>query len=296
MRTSRGPLKGVANHYRAAKTTVVVLSCIPCNQAYYKERLAILKICLASLRCQDIADIMVIDNGSLPEVVEYLRSSLQEGIIHYLILSERNLGIAGALNIGLSAAPGEVIAFTNDDILFHPDWLEAHLRVLSIFPEAGLVSGQLIPGPDRQGAAIEALADEKTIVKPFNIPDSWIDRFAHSVGFTLQGWLAHPWVSTNRHTYRITRKGTSAYAGKTGYAHVFRKELLALVDCFPFPTGLCAGDSLDRRLAHAIGALGKVWLVTDGLYTEHLGNHLDKRTVEAVIRAGVGDALPKELL
>ncbi len=81
------------------------------------------------------------DNGSCESVVDYLVELRQAGQIDCLMLSQRNLGKIDALRILFNAAPGEVIAYNDDDILFYPGWLEAHLEVLQLFPQVGMVSG-----------------------------------------------------------------------------------------------------------------------------------------------------------
>ncbi len=58
-----------------------------------------------------------------------------------LLLSQRNIGKIDALRILFNAAPGEIIAYNDDDIFFYPGWLEAHLEILDSFPKAGMVSG-----------------------------------------------------------------------------------------------------------------------------------------------------------
>jgi len=63
-------------------------------------------------------------------VVDYLKELRDKGKIQYLILSSRNIGKMGALQIAFRAAPGEIIAYSDDDVFFLPGWLERHLEVL----------------------------------------------------------------------------------------------------------------------------------------------------------------------
>ena len=294
MRERRAPLKGIASGYKPADTTVVVLTCIPAEAGYYADRFTILKACLGSIiaHTDTSYDLMVVDNGSVPEVTGYLVELERTGDIGHLMLNRRNLGLSGALNIAFGAAPGKYIAFSNDDVFFHPDWLSEHIRVLEAFPRAGLVSGQLAPGPDRQDDAINAAAEDGTRISRFTIPDAWVESFAHSVGLTLEQYLGRPWARENRDTYLLERNGCKAYAGKTGYSHLFRKEILHSLDCFPFETGLLAGDGTDRQLAHAIKESGHLWLTTFEKTTEHLGNRLDSRWHEKLKAYGISDILP----
>ena len=293
MRVGRGPLKGKSSGYHAADTTVVVLVCIPASVGYYEERLSILALCLASIvrHTDDQYDLMVIDNGSIRSVTNYLQNMARSGEIQHLVLNSRNLGLSGALNIALNAAPGRYIAFSNDDVFFHPGWLSAHLEVLNIFPEAGMVSGQLIATADRQINITELASQPQTTVAEFNIPDEWIEQFAASTGLTLDQFLERPWARENRHTFLVNRNGVKSYAGMTGYSNVFRKDVLREVSSFPFKTGMLAGDHTDIQFAHALREAGYVWLTTFDKMTEHLGNRLNAHWAEKLQRFGFGDVI-----
>ena len=296
MRVGRGPLKGVSSGYQATETTVVVVVCIPSSAGYYEERTNILKVCLESITRHADApyDLMVIDNSSIRPVRSYLDSLARAGVIDHLILNSRNLGISGALNIAFNAAPGQYIAFSNDDIFFHQGWLSAHLEVLEAFPEAGMVSGQLIATADSM-INVTNLADQpQTTVTDFTIPNAWIEQWAMSTGLTLEQFLERPWAEENRHTFLIERHGVKTYAGMTGYSHVFRKDVLREVDSFPLKTGIYSGDHTDVQFAHALRDADYYWLTTFDKTTEHLGNHLDLHWGEKLKRFGFDDVIDLE--
>lgn len=296
MRTQKGPLKGIKSNYNPAQTTVVILACIPSENHYYEQRLNILKVCLASVikHSDREFDLLVIDNGSQSNVTNFLIDLKKNGFIDHLILNQRNLGLSGALNIAFLAAPGKYIAFSNDDIFFHPNWLSEHLHILNSSPKVGLVSGQLAPGPDSLNFVHDIATENGFMVKEFNIPESWIDNFAASVGMNLEQYLSRPWARQNRKTFYIEKNGCRAYAGKTGYAHVFRKEILKDLPCFPFKTEYLAGDSTDRQLAHAIRDAGYLWLSTYSKTTEHMGNRLEAQWLEKIKRYGLNRFFEKE--
>src|SRR4030042_6968681 len=86
-------------------------------------------------------DLLVFDNGSCPELVGYLCHLRDDGLINYLILSNSNIGKINALRVIFRAAPGEIVAYTDDDVLFLPGWLDAHLKILETYPQVGLVTG-----------------------------------------------------------------------------------------------------------------------------------------------------------
>jgi glycosyltransferase involved in cell wall biosynthesis len=65
-----------------------------------------------------------------------------EGHIQYLILSEKNMGKGGAWNVMLAGAPGEIIAYTDSDVLFSPGWLSRSVEILETFPNVGMVTAR----------------------------------------------------------------------------------------------------------------------------------------------------------
>jgi glycosyltransferase involved in cell wall biosynthesis len=85
---------------------------------------------------------MVFDNGSCAEVRDFLVKEKEEGRIQYLILSEKNMGKGGAWNVMLAGAPGEIIAYTDADVLFSPKWLSRSVEILEAFPNVGMVTAR----------------------------------------------------------------------------------------------------------------------------------------------------------
>jgi glycosyltransferase involved in cell wall biosynthesis len=85
---------------------------------------------------------MVFDNGSCAEAIDYLVDARAQGKIQYLILSGRNLGKGGAWNIMLDAAPGEIIAYTDNDAYFYSGWLSKSVEILEAYPNVGMVTSR----------------------------------------------------------------------------------------------------------------------------------------------------------
>ncbi len=61
-----------------------------------------------------------------------------------VLLSEKQLGLSGARNLGLTYATGQILAFVDDDALLFPDWAEK-LEKTYDDPSIGAVSGPAIP-------------------------------------------------------------------------------------------------------------------------------------------------------
>jgi glycosyltransferase involved in cell wall biosynthesis len=144
MRKGQNPAKFVKDVARPERITAALLNYIPFLSGFYAETLDVLKVCLVSMR-KDAGlpfDLMVFDNGSCPEVREYLINEKEEGRIQYLILSEKNMGKGGAWNVMLAGAPGEIIAYTDSDVLFSPNWLSRSVEILETFPNVGMVTAR----------------------------------------------------------------------------------------------------------------------------------------------------------
>ena len=144
MRKGQNPAKFVKDVARPERITVALLNYIPFLSGFYAETLDVLKVSLESMR-KDAGlpfDLMVFDNGSCAEVRDFLVKEKEEGRIQYLILSEKNMGKGGAWNVMLAGAPGEIIAYTDSDVLFSPKWLSRSVEILETFPNVGMVTAR----------------------------------------------------------------------------------------------------------------------------------------------------------
>ncbi|MBI3165815.1 MAG: glycosyltransferase family 2 protein [Chloroflexi bacterium] len=144
MRKGQNPAKFVKDVARPERITAALLNYIPFLSGFYAETLDVLKVCLESMR-KDAGlpfDLMVFDNGSCAEVRDFLVKEKDEGRIQYLILAEKNMGKGGAWNVMLAGAPGEIIAYTDADVLFSPNWLKRSVDILETFPNVGMVTAR----------------------------------------------------------------------------------------------------------------------------------------------------------
>lgn len=83
--------------------------------------------------------ILVVDNGSGPEMTRFLLAASEEHPRIRLILNERNFGFAAANNLGIRAAhDARYVVLLNNDVIVTPGWLSTligHLRD----PRVGMV-------------------------------------------------------------------------------------------------------------------------------------------------------------
>lgn len=108
---------------------IPLFNCLPLTQAM-----------LASLR-QTLPpgldhEIIFVDDGSTDGTGAWLHALPP----HCRALrNERNLGFAKSCNRGAASAAGEFLVFLNNDLEFHPRWLEPMLAAFDRVPRAGLV-------------------------------------------------------------------------------------------------------------------------------------------------------------
>lgn len=98
--------------------------------------------CLASLGTQ--AQLIVVDNGSDEDYARQLVLECTKYGAEY-IRAPHNLGFAGGMNLGLNAARGDVVVFSNNDIVASPEALTA-LAGACFEPGVGAVFPEILDG------------------------------------------------------------------------------------------------------------------------------------------------------
>jgi glycosyltransferase involved in cell wall biosynthesis len=135
----------------------------------------------AALRAQtlgpDAFEVIVVDDASTDDTATVVEHS----DIARLVRAPHSLGQGGATNLGIEHARGEIVAFTDDDTVPHPTWLEHGLRAIDRSP-SGIVAGH-----------IELmLADEPTVPALMDYGRGYLDQRSYvQDGF---GATANLWV------------------------------------------------------------------------------------------------------
>jgi len=138
---------------------------------------------IAGLKGADY-ELLIWDNGSTPTFRTFLRTYLP-----HVMIESVNVGPHNARHHLANIARGEIIAMSDDDILFHPEWLSLQLEVLSTFPDCGIVSGSPYRPAFAWGQSDVPL--EIKVHRGNLIPEQWNKDAAASIGmnyadFTMQ--------------------------------------------------------------------------------------------------------------
>lgn len=112
--------------------------------------------------------LILIDNGSRQETMEYLRGLKERRDIEIsLIRNEQNLGFVKAVNQGLNASDAPYVCLLNNDTLLSEDWLSEMIEVSENNPQIGILNpssntlGQYLRAGDTVDSYAEGLKDLK---------------------------------------------------------------------------------------------------------------------------------------
>ena len=106
-----------------------------------------LKRTIEALRCQDYNhgdEVIVVDNGSRDETASIMCLAARDFPVPLRLLVEPTRGKGPAMNRGIGAAGGSILALTDDDVVVAPDWL-ATIRRMFRDPSLALVGGRVDP-------------------------------------------------------------------------------------------------------------------------------------------------------
>lgn len=250
MRIGQNPAKNQKEVAHPERITVAVLNYIPMLAGYYSQLLDVLKVCLNSIReTADLPyDLMVFDNGSCEEVIQYLTDELNHGTIQYLMLSEKNLGKGGAWNMIFSGAPGEIIAYSDSDALYYPGWLSKSVKILETYPRVGMITARpLRTSPELYSATLEwaQSADEVQIEKGQLQNWEMFEEFNQTLNYGVEKDRE---IFETTQDVKLMYKGISAFAGANHFQFVGWKKTLQAFTPFQMDRPMGQVRMLDKRL------------------------------------------------
>ncbi len=250
MRVGQNPAKFVKDVAKPERVTVAVLNYIPFLSGFYAEMLDVLKACLNGIYENTATphDLMVFDNASCGEVRQYLLDEHEAGRIQYLTLSDKNLGKGGAWNYIFGGAPGELIAYLDNDCLFRQGWLERSLEILETYPNVGMVTARPFRTKEEFYTSTAAWGEQApgAVVECGDfIPYEVFQEFDLSLGQSEAEIRAH-YDSTQ--DVRLSYKGVQAIAGASHWQFLARKDVLAQYLPFTMDRPMGQVRQLDERM------------------------------------------------
>jgi len=269
-RIGMNPSRGKMSDYRPSRVTLAMLTFIPDMSGYFQHRFDVVRLSLESLIAHSPpgTDLLVFDNGSCKEVVDYLRAKRDAAEINYLILSSRNVGKIGAFQILFRAAPGEIVAYTDDDTLFLPGWLEACMEIVDTYPNVGVVSPFYIR---THRAGIKSTLDflnrpDVEVNRGLLISEDLVRNYADNMGRDADKYLA----DTQRlQDIEVVYKGVRSFVSAHHLHFVAKKQ--AIIDALPKTWGGQLMGQM-KELDIETDRLGYLRLSTRQAYTRLLGN------------------------
>ena len=166
-----------------------------------------LALCLDALSCVDYPnlDILVVDNASDSDATKQL---VQNHYSHVRYAYEPRPGLNWARNRAIVEAQGEIIAYTDDDVVVDPNWINALVRVFNENLEVKAVTG---------------------LVVPYELETEAQSLFELNGGFGRgfnRRWISVAQIKSQRWPYY----GTGQYG--TGANMAFRRSLFDEIGCF----------------------------------------------------------------
>jgi glycosyltransferase involved in cell wall biosynthesis len=237
-RIGMNPNRGLKTSQLQARITLAALTYLPEEIGYFEHRFDVTRLCLESLiaNTPQIYDLLVFDNGSCPLLVNYLEQLHAAGKIHYLLLSKKNIGKIAALQMICKAAPGEIIAYSDDDVFFLPGWLEAHLQIMDSYPKVGLVTGFYIRSHMRYATrSLERFAGQEDVqvergnLVPVAVEQHYVENRDAPGSSTRRKWKACRTCGSPTMTCQPwPRPGTiSSWRVTRSYWRPYRMEMMA---------------------------------------------------------------------
>lgn len=280
MRIGSNPLRNGEAPKHLPGQIAAVITYLPNQDGYFHRRLEVIKACLLSMRQFSGVPVMVWDNGSCPALRDWLRDVYKPD---YLMLSP-NVGKQSARRamVGMFA-PETIIGVTDDDMLFYPGWWDESVKLLTGFPNVGLVSAW----PSRMAfdwatsSAMHWAADNAEIETGHFITQQEETDYAVSVGIPVGEHLQRV---APRYDIRLRYNGLTAYATGQHCQFIARAGVI-MPYCLYTPYAMGGERSFDE----AIDNDGLLRLTTTKRLARHMGNEpiLDDKLHTELVEMGL---------
>ena len=284
------PSRGKNNESNPARTTVAVLVYAPHDAGYFQHRLDVTRLTIESIlaNTEEPFDLLIFDNGSCEEMVAYLKLLQSKGLVDYLILSKKNIGKLNALKMIFNLAPGEVVAYTDDDVFHLPGWLSEHLRIIDTYPNVGAVTGfyikQRVVMSSDSTVAFAQYYGVETQRGQF-IPKEWEQEYIQNSGRT---WEVYQSEVAGIEDIIVDYRGLEAWVSAHHFQMVCPKKVLQKVLAQMLPDGW-SKELMGRmvEMDDLMDSLGYLRLCTRDQTVHLLGNAISEEMAELADQSGI---------
>jgi hypothetical protein len=221
-------------------------------------------------------------------MVTYLQSLYARGAIDYLMLSKRNIGKLNALRMIFDAAPGEIVAYSDDDVFHLPGWLGAHLQIIDTFPNVGAVTGFYI----RQRVAMSsestlafAAQPEVETQRGLLMPRKWEEEYLVNSGRT---WEVYQSEVAGVEDVIVRYQGLEAWVSAHHFQMVCPKAVVQEILAEMVPEGW--SDQLMGRMVEMddrMDAKGYLHFCTREQTVRLMGNAISEEVASLAEKAGL---------
>lgn len=249
---------------------LAVITHMPNPMGYYSQKFEVVKTCLRTMtqRANVPHWLMVWDNGSTPQFIDWLDKEVQPEIL----VHSPNIGKTSAqTNIFRMFPPTTIVCYSDDDMFFYPDWLKPQIDILTKFPNVSVVTGYPCRYMFKNNSnTLKWATDNAKIETGKFLPDKWEQEYAISIGADPVKWMTGTGNGDLKTDVKIHYKDMEVLAcshhcqfiGQAGKVGTFAEW---------DNNALTSADSFDKTMNN-IG----LRLSTVNRFVRHIGNVLDK--------------------
>lgn len=275
MRVGMNPMRSE----RAAEFKPIALTAVthlPNLQGYHARRLEVIQVCLLSMvkHANEDHNLIIWDNGSCPELLEWIEGELKPDVL----IKSVNVGKTAARTcLTRMVHPKTIVTYTDDDMLFYPNWLKPQIELLQGFPCVSVVTGYPVRTSFRWGneKTLRWAKKNAKIERGRFLPDAWERDFAISIG---RDPSVHFETSKDDQDVLIEYNGMKAYATSHHCQFIGYSEMVGRVTQYD---GFAMGD--ERPFDVALDSVG-LRLATIDRSARHMGNIIHDELRDEITR------------
>jgi hypothetical protein len=216
-------------------------------------------------------EVIFVDDGSADRTPEILQQFKDCRWLR--VITQKNMGLSYARNVGMNAAKGEIIAYTDSDVLFAPGWLSRSVQVLETYPNVGMVTSRPFRTQENLSSATIEWA-QRTPETDYQVGQflSWEDfsSFVMSLGTSEE--QTREWYASGG-DMRVNYRGVPAQIGASHWQFLAYKTVLQTM--LPFDMSRPMGQV--RMLDQRINEMGMLRLMTAEPLAQNMSNQAPER-------------------